>query len=125
MLKVFPNFFSTILSKSYHQCKQIYIFFQGNSGPFQRPWQSPVPPLEKSSDLEIKYPADDESNGIFCVAWRGASAVRDQYTVTATALILKYLSDFSVSPLQKELVEIEDPYASEVSTHYIFFFVTV
>ncbi|XP_044752458.1 uncharacterized protein C05D11.1-like [Coccinella septempunctata] len=91
------------------------IVSKGNLGPFQRPWQSPVPPLEKSTDIEVKYPADDESNGLFCIAWRGASTVKDQYTVTATSLMLKYLSDFSVSPLQKELVEIEDPYASEIT----------
>lgn len=91
------------------------IISKGDLGPFQRPWQSPVSPLESSTDIEIKYPADDESNGLFCIAWRGASTVKDQYTVTATSLMLKYLSEFSVSPLQKEMVEIEDPYASEIN----------
>ncbi|KAL3282009.1 hypothetical protein HHI36_005212 [Cryptolaemus montrouzieri] len=91
------------------------ILSKGDLGPFQRPWQAPVPPLEKSMDLELKYPTDDEDNGIFCIAWRGASSVYDQYTVTATCLILKYLTSFSVSPLQKEFVEIEDPYASSVT----------
>ncbi|KAK9870443.1 hypothetical protein WA026_008009 [Henosepilachna vigintioctopunctata] len=91
------------------------IVSKGNLGTFERPWQSPIPPLEKSIDLELKYPADDESNGLFCIAWRGASAVKDQYTVTATSLLLKYLSEFSVSPLQKEFVEIPDPFASKVT----------
>ncbi|CAH1183590.1 unnamed protein product [Phaedon cochleariae] len=92
------------------------LISRGNQEPFQRPWQNPVPPLtEGSKDLVIKYPADEETNGLYCIAWRGASCVQDLYSVTATMLLLKYLTEFSVSPLPKELVEIEDPYASKVS----------
>ncbi|KAG5896523.1 hypothetical protein JTB14_020496 [Gonioctena quinquepunctata] len=92
------------------------IISKGVTEPFQRPWQNPVPPLsEGSKDLVIKYPTDDETNGLFCIAWRGASSVKDLYSVTATILLLKYLTEFSVSPLPKEFVEIEDPYASGVS----------
>ncbi|KAJ8921035.1 hypothetical protein NQ315_015831 [Exocentrus adspersus] len=91
------------------------IISKGSGSPFQRPWQNPVPPLaEDSKELVIKYPADDESNGLFSMAWRGASAVKDLYTVTATNLLLKYLTEFSVSPLPKEFVEIEEPYASKI-----------
>lgn len=64
--------------------------------------------------MVIKYPTDDESNGLFCIAWRGASCVKDLYTVTATTLLLKYLTEFAVSPLPKEFVEIDDPYASGI-----------
>lgn len=48
------------------------------------------------------------------MAWRGASVVTDLYTVTATMLLLKYLTEYAVSPLPKEFVEIDDPYASRV-----------
>lgn len=67
-------------------------------------------------ELVIKYPTDEENNGLYAMAWRGASLVTDLYTVTATNLLLKYLTEYAVSPLPKEFVEIEDPYASKVSS---------
>lgn len=91
------------------------IVSKGDRGPFCRPWQNPVPPLtNESKELVIKYPTDEESNGLFSMAWRGASSVKDLYTVTATNLLLKYLTEYSVSPLPKEFVEIEEPYASKI-----------
>lgn len=74
-----------------------------------------MPPLPASKDLVIKYPSDDESNGIFTAAWRGPSSVKDVYTLATSFTLLKYLTETSVSPLQKEFVEIPDPYASKVS----------
>jgi len=35
--------------------------------------------------------------------------------MAACLILLRYLTDTSVSPLQKEFVEIDDPYASEVT----------
>lgn len=70
--------------------------------------------MEKTENLVIKYPSDDESNGIFSAAWRGPSAVKDQYTLMSCSILLKYLTDFAVSPLEREFVEVEDPYASKV-----------
>lgn len=80
-----------------------------------RPWQNPCPPIQKTEDLLIKYPSDDENNGIFSASWRGPSAVEDQYTLMSCSILLKYLTDFSVSPMQREFVEINDPYASKVN----------
>lgn len=75
-----------------------------------------MPPLsDDSKELIIKYPTDEESNGLFGMSWRGPSSVTDLYTVTATNLLLKYLTEYSVSPLPKEFVEIEEPYASRVN----------
>lgn len=88
---------------------------QGDRGSFTRPWQDPVPPLPDSLDQVVCYPCDEESNGIVSIAWRGPSAVSEQYMLSAAAIILKYLTDFSVAPLQKEFVEISDPFASKVS----------
>ena len=39
-----------------------------------RPWQSPVPPLVESADLELPYPAEDEAVGMVRVGWRGPKA---------------------------------------------------
>lgn len=91
------------------------IVSKGERTPFTRPWLNPVPPLPESLDQEVNYPCDEESNGIVSVSWRGPSAVTEQYMLSAASIILKYLTDFSVSPLQKEFVEIPDPYASKVA----------
>ncbi|XP_015601715.1 uncharacterized protein C05D11.1 [Cephus cinctus] len=91
------------------------VMSKGSKGPFTRPWQNPVPPLTESVDLDIHYPCDDEDNGIVNVGWRGPSSVTELYDLIGCSMILKYLTDSSVSPLQKEFVEIDDPYASNVA----------
>ncbi|XP_046403336.1 uncharacterized protein C05D11.1-like [Ischnura elegans] len=90
------------------------ILSKGERGLYKRPWQSPVPPLEKSVDLLVEFPNDDEDNGMVYVAWRGPSAVKELYKMCACSIILKYLTDTSVSPLQKAFVETPDPLASKV-----------
>lgn len=74
-----------------------------------------MPPLTESVDLDVYYPCDDEDNGLVNVGWRGPSAVTELYDLTGCSILLKYLTDNSVSPLQKEFVEINDPYASRVA----------
>jgi hypothetical protein len=37
----------------------------------ERPWSSPVPPFETTSEEEIPFPADDEEIGEAMVGWRG------------------------------------------------------
>ncbi|XP_046735682.1 uncharacterized protein C05D11.1-like [Diprion similis] len=91
------------------------IISKGDRGPYVRPWQSPVPPLTESIDLDIHYPCDDEDNGLINIGWRGPSAVTELYQLTGCSILLKYLTDNSVSPLQREFVEINDPYASKVA----------
>ncbi|XP_063241639.1 uncharacterized protein C05D11.1-like [Bacillus rossius redtenbacheri] len=90
------------------------IVSKGPRGPFSRPWQSPVPPLPMSYDFLVPYPCDEEENGMVYVAWRGPSAVRELYKMCACSILFKYLTDNSVSPLQREFVETDDPYASKV-----------
>ncbi|KAF5298438.1 hypothetical protein FQR65_LT01217 [Abscondita terminalis] len=95
------------------------IIEKGERGAYIRPWQNPCPPVEKSEDVVIKYPSDDETNGLVCVAWRGPSNVTQTYELCCCGILLKYLTDFSVAPLQKEFVEIDDPYACLVSYNII------
>ncbi|KOC67604.1 Uncharacterized protein C05D11.1 [Habropoda laboriosa] len=101
------------------------IMAKGNRGLFKRPWQDPVPPLTESADLDVHYPCDDEDNGVVDVAWRGPSAITEIYDVTGCTLLLKYLTDTSISPLQKEFVEIDDAYASNVGYSYSEYSVSV
>ncbi|KAF7998270.1 hypothetical protein HCN44_009668 [Aphidius gifuensis] len=90
------------------------ILKKGNRGKFERPWQSPVPEFKEEIESNILYPCDDEDNGLIRVGWRGPSGVSELYDLTGCSLLLKYLTDNSVSPLKKEFVEIDDPFACNV-----------
>lgn len=87
--------------------------------PFQRPWQTPVEPLVESANKQIVYPSDSEDCGIVHVGWRGPNCTRENFKLTACSVLLRYLSENSVSPLQHELVEIPDPLASNVSYNIV------
>lgn len=82
---------------------------------FQRPWQTPVQPLDGPKDVKILYPSDEEDSGLVYVSWRGPKSSTEQTTLTACSVLLRYLTNTSISPLQQEFVEIEDPLASGVS----------
>uniref|UniRef100_A0A182TCH4 Peptidase M16 C-terminal domain-containing protein n=1 Tax=Anopheles maculatus TaxID=74869 RepID=A0A182TCH4_9DIPT len=95
------------------------IVSKGPLPPFERPWQTPVEPLKESTDIKIEYPADEEDCGLLNVAWRGPKATTEYDTLTACAVLLRYLTDTSASPVQREFVEIDDPYASRVSYNIV------
>lgn len=84
---------------------------------FVKPWQTPVKPLEESKDVKILFPSDEEEYGIVSVAFHGPQATTDYNTLTACYVLMKYLCDTSVSPIQQTFIEIEDSYASSVSYH--------
>lgn len=90
------------------------IMSKGELPAFGRPWQTPVAPLAESKNVRIVYPADEEDCGLVNVAWRGPKATNEYEELTACSVLLRYLSDTSVSPLQREFVEIENPFASRV-----------
>ena len=48
------------------------------------------------------------------MGFRGPSC-RDHYSISTLSVILDYLSDTSIAPLQRELVEIPDPFCSDIS----------
>ena len=78
-----------------------------------KPWQDPIPSLPQPVDTRIQFPTEDESSGIVIVGCRGPKA-RDFYGITAVEVISEYLTDTSVAPLQRELVEISEPFCSDV-----------
>ena len=73
-----------------------------------------MPPFTENVDKDIFYPCNDEDNGLVYIGWRGPSAISERIDLIGCSLLLKYLTDTSASPLQKEFVEIEDPFASDV-----------
>ncbi|EZA55862.1 hypothetical protein X777_04081 [Ooceraea biroi] len=90
------------------------IMSKGSRSAFQRPWQRAVPPLERSLDLDVYYPCDEEDNGMVCVGWRGPSIVNEIYDYLGCTLLMQYFTSTCISPLQKKFVETDDPYASNV-----------
>ena len=40
---------------------------------------------------------------------------QDQYEILALTVLMEYLTDTSVAPLQRDFVELDDPYCSRVS----------
>ncbi|GFR13936.1 uncharacterized protein C05D11.1 [Trichonephila clavata] len=81
--------------------------------PFVRPWQSPVPPLVESTTLEVNYPSDEDEHGLVIAAWRGPLA-NDYSQLISIQILMDYLTDTSVSPLNRELIETDDPLCNQV-----------
>ncbi|XP_060600571.1 uncharacterized protein C05D11.1-like [Ruditapes philippinarum] len=94
------------------------IISKGSLPKFTRPWQSPVPALPGSVEKLVKYAADDETHGIVIAAWRGPPA-KDQYSFNSVGLLLDYLTDSAISPLQRDFVEIDEPFCSDVHGNLI------
>ena len=92
---------------------------QGEREPFLRPWEGEVPRLEVGREISVSYPADEEDNGMVYVAWRGPSSVTSLYKMFATMILMEYLTETSVSPLQARFVEVENPLASSVGYSFI------
>ena len=92
---------------------------RGEREPFLRPWSGEVPRLELDTTLTVPYPADEEDNGMVYIAWRGPSAVTALYRMFATMILMEYLTETSVSPLQARFVEVDSPMASAVRYNFI------
>lgn len=91
------------------------ILSQLSKGVFVRPWQTPVPPFEESVNKKVDYPADEEDCGLFTIGWRGPKCTTENLKLTSCSMLMRYLSDTSVSPLQREFIEIPDPFASLIT----------
>lgn len=81
---------------------------------YTRPWQSPVSPLAQSLSKSIQYSSDTDDDGLVYIGWRGPNAVKDYPSLVAISLLLDYLNDTTISPIQRDFVECEDPYCSSV-----------
>ncbi|XP_045764362.1 uncharacterized protein C05D11.1-like [Maniola jurtina] len=81
-----------------------------------KPWQT-IPPPPNYGELREQCPASTEDYGQILFGWRGPilterTALKE---LTACAVFLRYLCDTAAAPLQRALVEREDPLAGEVS----------
>jgi Zn-dependent M16 (insulinase) family peptidase len=82
--------------------------------PIPRPWTSVVPSLDTSVTTQVEFPTDDEETGSATIAWRTTAFNYFEHQ-TAIDILFEYLTKGALSPLQQQLVEIEDPYCSDVS----------
>lgn len=83
--------------------------------PFVVPWQTPVSPLKESKDVKVLFPSDEEESGLVYIGFLGPKATTDYETLTACCLLLKYLTETSVSPIQQSFIELDEPFASRVN----------
>ena len=86
---------------------------------WKRPWietSSSVPPkiAEGGVSETVPFPERDESSGQWQGTWIGPP-FEDQLTAQALDVLALYLGDSAVSPLYKELIEIEEPVCTGVS----------
>lgn len=92
---------------------ELKVLKKGPRRAFTRPWQNPVPPLTEGLDMVVQYPCDDNDHGLAYIACRGP-ALQSFQEVAAIMILQDYLTDTSVSPLQKFFVETDDPYCCTV-----------
>lgn len=83
--------------------------------PFKRPWQTPVEPLPSSVERKLQYSCDSDDDGLVYIGFRGPSAVEDIEEMLALNVLLDYLDMNSISPIQRDFVECDEPYCSSVS----------
>lgn len=84
-------------------------------GPSRRPFiDSPHDmPLERAFTKSVDFPDEDESMGEVVIGWIGPEC-NDLLTNLAVDMVGEYLTDTPISLLNKILVEVEDPLATEV-----------
>lgn len=88
---------------------------KGEVEPFESHWNTELTPLEENVVEKIDYPNDEEAAGSVFIAWRGPSSITEHETFVACTILLKYLCCGSISPIQRNMLEIEDPYATHIS----------
>ncbi|KJE89565.1 hypothetical protein, variant [Capsaspora owczarzaki ATCC 30864] len=80
-----------------------------------RPWSTPSEALTTPHQVvRIQFPTEDESTGIAMAGWRGPKW-SSFLELQALETLWTYLTDTPVAVLQRELVEIDDPYCSDLS----------
>jgi len=83
--------------------------------PLEKPFSTPVAPLDAQAEVRIEFPAEDETNGAICeLCWHGPTW-DDLVSITALRVLLAYICQDSISPLRKALVETVPPLCGKIS----------
>uniref|UniRef100_A0A0N4Z2N3 Presequence protease, mitochondrial n=1 Tax=Parastrongyloides trichosuri TaxID=131310 RepID=A0A0N4Z2N3_PARTI len=95
---------------------------------FIRPFSNAkIDDIKGSNVVVIDCPCEDETKGIVEIAFTGPDA-NSLYEYEALHILFRYLEDSAVSPLEKDFVQLSDPYASGVQitmTDYLRHIITV
>ncbi|RUS91332.1 hypothetical protein EGW08_000946, partial [Elysia chlorotica] len=86
------------------------IVAKGKRPEFVRPWQSAVPPLTETVHEKVLYPSEDEEYGMVHIGFRGPQS-KAVYEHLCLSVLTDYLDGSVIAPIQRDMVEIEDPYA--------------
>jgi Zn-dependent M16 (insulinase) family peptidase len=81
-----------------------------------KPWKSALPTFDQSIVKTVEFPSNEEEGGaIVSMSWR-LCEYHDFFTKTAMQILWSYLTDSTVSPVQKAFIETDDPYCGDI--HY-------
>lgn len=80
----------------------------------ERPWQTPIKPLEKSVVETIPFPSDTDDDCLVYIGLRGPQVDGNNEQLVALEILIDYLLGTSASPLQREFVECLDPICSSL-----------
>lgn len=86
---------------------------------WKRPWVESNPKF-KLAESQIKYldfPEEDESIGEVSVNWKGPSCT-EHLDICALDILGQYLTHSAISPLQAQMVEIDEPFCTDIE-YYI------
>lgn len=103
------------IAKAIAPIEKMVVERKGKYPKFRKPWQTPVAPMKETKNVKILFPSDEEECGLVYIGYLGPKATTEFETLTACYVLLKYLCDTSVSPIQQSFIEIDDPFASRVS----------
>lgn len=82
---------------------------------FNRPWQTPVEPLNESVRRTIQFSSDTDDDGLVYCAFRGPNVIENYDELVGLTIILDYLTETAIAPIQRDFVECAEPYCSSVS----------
>uniref|UniRef100_A0A336M0K4 CSON007674 protein n=1 Tax=Culicoides sonorensis TaxID=179676 RepID=A0A336M0K4_CULSO len=91
---------------------------KGDVEPFENKWNTDISPLEETVIEQIEYPSDEETAGSVFIAWRGPNSITEHETFVACTILLKYLCCGTISPIQRNMLEIDDPFATHISVEF-------
>lgn len=81
---------------------------------FTRPFSKEINKLKESIVSNVKYSADTEETGNVMISFRGPM-INEYLEINALDFIIRYLTNNILAPIRKEMIEIEDPYCTNVS----------
>ncbi|CAL1530529.1 unnamed protein product [Lymnaea stagnalis] len=94
------------------------ILSKGPRPPFTRPWQGDIPPLTQSVKETVLYPSEDDEYGMVHIGFRGPPS-KALYEHLCLSILTDYLDGSAISPIQRDMVEIDNPFAGNADFNII------